>query len=405
MLVQASLAVTLSRLGAGTDIPIGVAVAGRTDQALDDLVGFFVNTLVLRTDLSGDPTFAEVLHRVRQTGLDAFGHQDVPFERLVEELAPARSLARHPLFQVMLTVQNAARTALRLPGVDVAPARPAGPVFAKFDLDVSVSEVADGGGLRGVVVAARDLFDVETVERVVGCWLRVLSTVAADPLVRLRRVQLVDRAQVLSAWTPTDAATVPELIAARVAEAPDAMAVGGLSYRELDERSNRVANHLRGRGVGPESIVGVRMPRGVPLVVVLLGVWKAGGAYLPIDLDHPAERVAYILAESGVDIVLDGEPAGSPDPVESGLLPGHAAYVIYTSGSTGVPKGVVVSQASLADLVRDRAWSLSAGSRVLFQAPHAFDASMFELWVPLCAGASVVFEQLQATHVHVTAGL
>ncbi|MER7780695.1 condensation domain-containing protein, partial [Streptomyces sp. NPDC096191] len=292
MVVQAALAALLSKLGAGQDIPVGTAVAGRTDQALDDLVGFFVNTLVLRTDVSGDPTFGELLERVRETSLAALEHQEVPFERLVEVLAPDRSLARHPLFQVMLAVQNLGQAKLDLPGLRVAPAS-VGQGAAKFDLDVSLGEVVDGegrpGGLRGSVTGSVDLFDVGTVERV-GRWLvRVLSVVAADPQVRVGQVEVlseVERYEVVAGWNAAVEA-VPEvswvgLFERWVVRDPGAVAVvcgeERLTYGELDERSGRLAWVLAGVGVGSESVVGVVLERSVDVVVALVGVWKAGGA-------------------------------------------------------------------------------------------------------------------------------
>ena len=260
MVIQAALAVLLARLGAGTDIPVGSPVAGRTDEALDELVGFFVNTLVLRTNLTGNLSFDQLLGRVRESWLGALEHQDVPFERLVEVLAPDRSLARHPLFQVALALQNTGTVAARaagLPGITATPV-PAAPAQARFDLDIAVWEAtgADGrpGGLRGTVTAAADLFDEDTAHAIAVRLGRVLAAVAAGPQARLHQVVVLEpaeRAQLLAGWNdtaaPVPAATVPELIAARAASCPDAVAVVcgdvHVSYGELDARAGRLARH------------------------------------------------------------------------------------------------------------------------------------------------------------------
>ncbi|MDV5143318.1 non-ribosomal peptide synthase/polyketide synthase [Streptomyces sp. SBC-4] len=421
MVLQAALAMLLSKLGAGTDIPIGSANAGRTDEALDDLVGFFINTLVIRTDLSGDPTFREVLGRVRETSLSAFAHQDVPFEKLVEELAPARSLARHPLFQVMLKVQNTGEAVLDLPDLR-ATGLPAGASSAKFDLDASVTEVFDEtgvpAGLRGSVVASADLFDAESAERLVARWVRAIEVLVGAPGSRLSEVEVLDESDLgrLAAWNDTSAevlaGSLPELFAAQVARTPEAVAVvsGGvsLSYGELDRRANRMARYLAGRGVGAESLVGVCLERGADLIVALLAVLKAGGAYLPLDPAYPADRIAYMVGDaapvvvvassatagalptSDAPVVLLDDPQTTTDlasvgegPLPVDVRPDHPAYVIYTSGSTGRPKGVVITHGGIVDLCESHGRSVFATDgdplRVALTTSVSFDASWNQL--------------------------
>ncbi|TRV72173.1 amino acid adenylation domain-containing protein, partial [Streptomyces sp. 130] len=414
MVLQAGLAALYTRLGAGTDIAIGSPIAGRTDEALDDLVGFFVNTLVLRTDTSGDPGFGELLGRVRETALSAYAHQDVPFEHLVEALNPSRSLSHHPLFQTGLVVQNAPGGAFDLPGVQVS-AMPVLTGTARLDLTFGFAEEygPDGepAGLSGAVEYSTDLFDRATVEALAARWTRLLAEAVAAPERPIGELGLLsdeERAELLPAVAAEDAGTsLPELFAAQVAAAPDAVALvcgdDQLTYGQLDARANRFAHALIGRGVGPEQVVAVALPRSVESVVAVLGVLKAGAAYLPVDPAYPRARIAYMLDDARPVLVVD-----DPAMVSEGEWPEsdpqvavdvrNPAYVIYTSGSTGRPKGVVVSHAGVSRLAAVQADRLgvAAGSRVLQFASPSFDASFWDLSSALLTGAALVLAPADA---------
>ena len=433
MVLQAGLAALLSRLGAGSDIAVGSLTAGRTDQALEELVGFFINTLVLRTDTAGDPAFMQLLARARETTLAAWAHQDVPFDYLVEALNPTRSLAHHPIFQVMLTLENAPEADFKLPGLRVSTVQ-VSTETAKFDLDFSLTEQRgpDGtpGGIDGVVKYASDLFDPATVEALVARWVRLLAAVVADPDRPISRIEILtaeERQRVLIDYNdttrPIPPASLPVLFQTQVQATPHAVAVvfedTALTYAQLNRKANRLAHALIVRGVGPEQIVALALPRAPELVVAILAVLKAGAAYLPVDPDYPAARIAFLLHDArpalllttrqtmgcvAEDIatprlVLDDPdtgriPAGCPDtdPTDTDrvmpLTLTHPAYVIYTSGTTGIPKGVVVCQQSVANLFfshRDRVFTSSSGKaggrrlRVTQTTPFSFDASWDQL--------------------------
>ncbi|MFI6254232.1 amino acid adenylation domain-containing protein, partial [Streptomyces sp. NPDC051016] len=420
MVAQAAVAALLHRLGAGEDIPLGAPVSGRSDEALEDLVGFFVNSLVLRTDLSGDPTFAELLGRVRDTDLAAYDHQELPFERLVEALNPERSLARHPLFQVMVVHLADQGDGPALPGLTVR-RETVGQDSAKFDLSFDFVERDEH--IDGWIEYSADLFDRRTAELLGRRLESLLEQVAADPGRRVGTLDVLreeERALVLTGWNDTARTvpdlTLPELFRAQAARTPAATALvfedTSLSYAELDLRVERLAHTLVAHGAGAEATVAVALPRSLALVVTLLAVHRAGAAHLPLDTGYPAGRLAYTLADArpvclvtaeGVTLPdttvprltvdADGTPEHPSDaPLPASYDPRHPAYVIYTSGSTGRPKGVTVPHQGIVNrlLWMQDTYRLDSSDRVLQKTPAGFDVSVWEFFWPLITGAALV---------------
>jgi amino acid adenylation domain-containing protein len=431
MVLQAAFSALLTRLGAGPDIALGTPIAGRTDAALEGLVGFFVNTLVLRTDTSGEPTFMELLERVRSTDLDAYEHQDVPFERLVEALNPVRSLSHHPLFQAMLVLQNQEVSAVDLPGIKAGGMGRRSTV-AKFDLTLSLAERQDGQGIWGGLEYSTDVFERGTAVKIVERLVRLLEQVISNPRLKLGRIDLLEekeRKQILEEWNQTEQ-TVPEsilpsLFEEQVRKSPQATALvyeeTSLSYEELNVRANQVAHVLIQRGIGPEDLVALALPRSIEMVVALLGILKAGAAYLPLDPEYPPERLSFMLEDArpklvlavastaavvppGAPLLLLDEPSVLADLDQSArsnptdrermqkLKPLHPAYVIYTSGSTGRPKGTVISQKSIVNrlLWMQAEYRLTPEDRILQKTPCSFDVSVWEFFWPLIVGSGLV---------------
>ncbi|MFD6304383.1 amino acid adenylation domain-containing protein, partial [Streptomyces sp. NPDC060223] len=402
MLFQAATAALLHRLGAGDDIPLGAPIAGRTDEALGDLVGFFVNTLVLRTDLSGDElTFRQLLGRVRESSLAAFEYQDLPFDRVVEALNPPRVAGRNPLFQVMLGYHHRPDGDPDVLGL-AAEWFDMDTGMAKFDLHFTFVDETDRVVL--LLEFATDLFDRTTAERLAARMLRLLGQVAAEPdrLVReLEVLEETERVRVLTDWNATGHAvpdlTLPELFRAQAARTPEATALvfedQRLTYAELDARVEHTAHVLAGLGAGPEETVAVALPRSVDLVVALLATHRAGAAYLPLDPDYPADRLALMVEDARpVCVIRDALPTGPGAPLPTSYDPRHPAYVIYTSGSTGRPKGVVVPHAGIVNrlLWMQDEYGLTPADRVLQKTPSSFDVSVWEFFWPLITGAALV---------------
>src|SRR6201991_783911 len=425
MVLLAAFQLLLSRYSGQEDIVVGTAIAGRNRAETEKLIGCFVNTLVLRTDLSGEPTFQELVKRVREVSLGAYAHQDVPFEKLVEELQPERDLSRSPLFQTMFILQNTPRESLQLAGLTLSAQQTAG-TTAKLDLLLSVVEGAEG--LVADLEYNTDLFATETIERLCGHFETLLQAVALEPeqkVVRVPMLSAAEQEQIVVEWNRTavdygPASCVHELFEQQVARNAAGLALTfagtSLSYGELNERANQVAHYLRARGVGPEVPVAVYLPRSIEMVVAVLGILKAGGAYVPLEVEYPAERVSFMMTDAGVKLLLTESglveklplvggvevisldevraalEVESKENVASGVSAESLAYVIYTSGSTGRPKGVMIRHGSVGNMVKGLYRELQVGAGEVWTLCHsyAFDFSVWELWGALLSGARLV---------------
>ncbi|MGW9435516.1 non-ribosomal peptide synthetase [Streptomyces sp. NPDC055607] len=427
MTVQAAFAALLTRLGAGTDLALGCPVDGRDDEALEHLVGLFVDTVVVRADTSGDPAFTDLLDRVRDAALDAHAHRDVPFDALVERLNPPRAPGRHPLFQIAVAGRRDTGGEPVLPGLRTRTDAVRTPT-AKFDLTLEVDERSDAAdrpaGIGLTLEYATDLFDADTARRLLDRLVLLLDAVAADPAAPVAAHDLLtpdERAAVAEDWQGAPAAphdtTVHALFARRAAAHPErTAAVCGdreTSYGALDALADRTAARLAAAGVRPGDTVALLMDRSVELIAACLGVLKAGAAYLPLDARAPRARSAAVVSGAGATVLVtdpgtdtdglgvrhvlhfgaEGTAGTAAHDGTAALAPGHPddlAYVMYTSGSTGTPKGVAVAHREVVALALDGHWRGGAHDRVLFRSPHAFDASTYELWVPLLTGGLVV---------------
>ncbi|ORI21252.1 non-ribosomal peptide synthetase [Rhodococcus sp. 1168] len=427
VVITAALSALLGRIGGGDDIPIGTVVDGRTDRELEPLVGFFVNTLVLRTDLSGSPTFRELVTRCRERSLSAFSHQELPFERLVEVLNPSRSVARHPLFQTMLSFQNHRELEFDLPGVRVE-AVPVGTGAAKYDLSFNLAEGPDMSGLIGRIDYARDLFDHRTVARTAERLQQLLAGFAAEPDRMVGSVPLVteqERRVLLHDFNDTGSTapehTVVEMFQEQVRRTPEAIAVyhhgNRIDYRTLDDLSDGFGRWLVADGVSAGDHVAICLGRSLELFVAVLGIAKAGGVYVPIDAALPEERVSRILEITRPHSIVTTASASAMQYsdryavvdigayIENFVSTGEvtdngprtaprlhdAAYVIFTSGSTGVPKGVVIEHYSLADYLRFARSSYDGiGGLAVLHSSISFDLSVTAMLTPLVCGGAVL---------------
>jgi len=424
MTLLAAFHTLLHRYTGQDDILVGSPITGRTRVETEGLIGLFVNTLVLRGDLSGDPTFTELLARTRTTTLAAYDHQEVPFEQLVAELHIARDLSRTPLVQVMFVLQNAPRANLHLAGLTLESLN-VETGTAKFDLSLSITETPEG--LRAAFEYNSGLFDAPTIERLAGHYHTLLEGVVAAPDQSISALPLltdVERCQLLVGWNDTRTdyprdACVHELFAVQAGRTPDAVAVvyedHQLTYRELDERANQLAHYLRRRGVGPDVLVGICMERSVELVVGLLGILKAGGAYLPFDPTYPRERLALMLQDSQAPVLLTQERlrdwlpkhaarvvlldadwpvivAETATPPTSAATGATLAYMLYTSSSTGRPKGVQVPHRALTNLLASMRGEpgITAADTLLAVTTLSFDIAALEVFLPLAVGARLV---------------
>ena len=424
MTLLAAFQALLFRYSGQEDMLIGTPIANRTQTELEGLIGFFVNTLTLRGDLSGDPTFIELLSRVRETTLGAYTHQDLPFEKLVEELMPERSLSHMPLCQVLFVLQNAPRSDKEADGLAIKTISAPG-MRGKFDLQLTAAESETG--LTVSALYSKDLFDDDRMVRLLGHYRTLLESVLADPTERISSLNMLtkpERSQVLVEWNDTQVdlpewLTLHRRIEDQVDRTPDAVALvfegEELTYSQLDKRANQLAQYLCKQGVGPDVLVGLCMERSLEMVVGLLGILKAGGAYVPLDPSYPAERLEHMLLDARMPVVLTQHGLSSVLPAWDGIVvrldtdwpditlnsdqrpaccvePDNLAYVIYTSGSTGKPKGAMNSHRGICNrlLWMQAAYGLTASDRVLQKTPYSFDVSVWEFFWPLMEGACLV---------------
>jgi amino acid adenylation domain-containing protein len=424
MALLAGFQALLARYSGQEDVVVGIATGGRAHPALEGLIGLFVNTLALRTDLSGNPTFQALLGRVKGSALGAYAHQDVPFEKLVEDLRPARSLSHTPVFQVLFALRHAPAEPFDVPGLHTTSV-PIDTQTSKFDLSLGLEE--RGAGLAGAMEYDTDLFDAETIDRMLRHYGVLLKEAVAHPDRPLSELSLLDDAERRRVLVEFNATAVDDpsdrcvhhLFEEQARRSPGAVAlVCGpmrLSYRELNAQANRLAHHLIDLGVGPDILVGLCLERSAELVVALLAILKAGGAYLPLDPRYPRDRLAYLLDDSGATVLLTQsrlEPAlptfqvplvrldtdgpairqrPDHDP-RTGVTRNHLAYVMYTSGTTGQPKGACIEHRGPTALME---WSGATFTdddlaAVLFSTSICFDISVFEVFGPLCRGGGVV---------------
>ncbi len=429
MTLLAAFQTLLYRYTGQEDIAIGSPIANRHRSELEGMIGFFVNSLVMRSDLSGNPSFRELLERVRDVALEAYAHQDLPFEKLVEELDPERDLSRNPLFQVAFALQNAPMQALELPGLTLKPA-PLESGSTRFDLEVHLWEPTHGlrslwesqEGLSGFISYGTDLFDRDRIGRLVGHFQTLLEGIVTNPDARLSDLPLLTSTehQQLIEWNQTHTEDKSDrcfhqIFEAQVSQIPEAIALmsepRSLTYAELNQQADRLAQTLKHMGVRPDSLVGLCVDRSLDMVIGILGILKAGGAYVPLDPNYPSDRLDFMLTDAQVSILLtqswlvESLPASpakillldQPLPLHSKtcevapLTPDHLAYVIYTSGSTGTPKGVLLSHRGLCNVVeaQQQIFHTSRSSRILQLSSLSFDASIFEIALAFGSGGTL----------------
>ena len=423
MTLHAAFTTLLYRYSGQSDILIGSPIANRNHSEIESLIGFFVNTLVLRTRFEENPSFEDLLTQVKETTLKAYEHQDVPFEQVVEALQPQRSLSYSPLFQVMFVLQNAPMSELELSGCNWCELEREGTV-AKFDLKLSMSETSRG--LVGSWEYNTDLFDSSTIERMAGHFQNLLSAIVENPQLSVAELSLLseaERYQLLVEWNDTETEypsnkCIHQLFEKQVEQTPDAVAVvfenQQLTYKQLNQRANQLAHYLQSLGVRLESLVGICMERSVEMIVGLLGILKVGSAYVPFDPSYPAERLSYMLEDSGVEVLLTQKSLlkslprnqkqtvcldrdrrtieqQSQENLEVGVDSENLAYVIYTSGSTGKPKGVMVSHKPVVNLIDwvNKTFDVGSKDRILFITSLSFDLSVYDIFGLLAAGGSI----------------